>query len=124
LYAGSGAFTGTTIEPGTYPINAAESSYDTCGVCVLIFADTTSNGTTLQFRASYLANAGTVTITEVSPKLVATFTNLKFRHVDIDPQTNVSTVVNDGCQTAISSGTIDMEYTPSPDAGVPAPDAP
>jgi hypothetical protein len=125
LFAGAGAFTGTNVQPGTYTIDAIESSYDTCGVCVLIYADTTSTGSTLQFKAQYLANAGTVTITEVSPKLVANFSNLRFRHVDIDSASGQTTVIDDGCSTSVSSGTIDLDYTSSPDAGVGGvPDAP
>jgi hypothetical protein len=104
LYKGSGAFMVGEIVPGTYPITGAELNYRTCGVCPRLLTDLT--GTTPS-DDGYVATGGSVTITQVSPNLAGSVSNLTFQHVTIDAQFN-STPHADGCQSALTAVSFDV----------------
>ena len=60
-------FTGT-IEPGQYVIEDAQTEYDTCGVCVLIYGDTDVDGFA---RQHYIAESGVVNIDFVDDSTIS-----------------------------------------------------
>lgn len=95
LYPGSGVFTGD-VEAGTFTLDEAEGSYETCGLCIVLQSDT---------GKLYMPTGGTVELTsfEAPDGVVGTLTDLTFREVTIDPTTAVTTPVQDGCQTGITS---------------------
>lgn len=98
---------GDTLTTGTFELTGDELNYGTCGVCVLLFED--SEGSTS--RGTYFATGGTVKVTQLEPRLVATITNLTLEHVTIDSNTYESTPVGDSCTTKFSKVEID---TPVP----------
>ena len=99
LYDGYGVFTGG-IQPGTYALTGAELNYGTCGLCVLVIGNASQSG-----GDPYMATGGSITITSVSPTgtFAGSGTNLTFTHVSVDPNTQQSTPLNDGCNSAIAS---------------------
>ncbi len=101
LYDNAGAFSGGVVAPGTYTITGDELNYATCGVCVRLFTEDVADD-------GYLATGGTVTITELSPNVVATLSDLTFEHVTIDATTFESTPAEDGCTTSVTSVAFDV----------------
>src|SRR5262245_25302104 len=83
---------------GTFAIANDELNSATCGLCVSIYENLDAQGNP---RGFYIATSGTVTLTSVAGVLAGTATNLKFRHVNIDETTFVSTPHADGCLSAI-----------------------
>lgn len=107
MYPDIGVFDGSFVEPGVYEIKGDELNYATCGLCVLYYDH--SDGTKGGSRGVYMATGGTVTITEVDPKLVGTLTNVTFEHVTIAPAPDyTSTPVGDDCNTVITNATFDQ----------------
>jgi hypothetical protein len=101
LYPGFGVFSGGAIAPGTYELTGGETQYETCGACVLVY--TNFDGMNTQ-GTPYLATAGTLTITSVSPNLAGTLSNLTFQSVTIlDAAPYTSTPAGDGCTASITS---------------------
>ena len=90
LYGADGA----TIGPHTFTFTG--ENYDTCTTCVTIEANCTAGVCTQVF----LARSGTVAITALEGAMdaafTATFTNMVFDEVTIDPDTGTSTVIDDG----------------------------
>lgn len=99
IYDGYGVFA-NGVQPGTYNLTGDELNYDSCGLCVLLIADETSQG-----GDPYMATGGSITITSISPTgtFAGSGTSLAFTHVTIDENTLESTPVGDGCNTAIAS---------------------
>lgn len=102
LYAGFGVFA-NGITTGTFTLSGDELQYADCGVCVLILADVSTQGAP---GSLYMATGGTVNITQVSPNITGTLSNVTFTHVQIDDQAN-STPDPDGCPSAITSASFD-----------------
>src|ERR1022692_1454773 len=90
---------GTTIAPIANIDLSGQSQFKTCGACVLVLARVGTDGSAQQI---YLATAGTLTITAVSPNITGTMSNVTFQHVTIDPNTTISTRVDD-CVTSVTS---------------------
>ena len=107
LFDGLGVFADGVAAPGTYELTGDELNYSTCGACVLIFENPASAN---DYRGVYMATGGTVTITEVSPKLVGTLKNVSFQHVTLDQDSN-SIPVGDDCGTHIKSLSFDETVT-------------
>lgn len=114
LFSDDPKFTGGVISaPVTISITGAELNFQTCGGCVVIGAKCSgcnpenSSGT----ATWYMATGGSLKLTEVSPRIKGTLTNVTFEHVTIDNTgsnpTYHSTPVNDGCVTKISSMAFD-----------------
>lgn len=98
LADGLGAFSGGTVQPGTYVLAGDELQFATCGVCVRLLVDD---------RDWYMATGGTVTIMSVSPRLTLSLTDVTFEHVTIDVMSAVSTPVGDGCTSAVQATDLD-----------------
>jgi hypothetical protein len=113
LYGGFGVFP-TTITTGTFQLTGNELNFATCGVCVLVWADISSQGQPAQ---EYLATGGSVTLTSVTGRITGTLTNVTFEHVTINPSTYESTPLGDGCESKIGSLSFDSPIT-TPDGGV------
>jgi hypothetical protein len=102
FYIGYGAWLNdATIVPKTaISLTGAESGFDTCGACVLVFADIDqTNGP----AAYYMPTAGTLDVTSTTTNLTGTLTNVTLQHVDIDPDSLATTPNADGCTTTITS---------------------
>jgi hypothetical protein len=112
LYNDVGVFAGMSGFPaGTYTLDATETQYRTCGLCVRIFGDV--QGNVDPDRGHYFATGGTVTITEVGEvggRFKVTLDDVTFTHVTISGDFT-STPVGDGCESHITNLTTDVEIT-------------
>lgn len=113
LYKGFGVFSVGELVPGTYPLTGAELNYGTCGVCVTLLTDFTGSGFA---DDGYLATAGSVTITSVSPNFAGSVSGIEFEHITLDANFN-STPHADGCTSAMAAASFDV--TPSLGANCP-----
>ena len=94
LIQGMGAFSGGPPAAGTYALEGVESQLSTCGACVVIEAGTP--------REYYVAQRGTLAISELDTSFMASLANVDFAHVMVDPISSVSTIV-DRCRTSITA---------------------
>lgn len=118
LYKGYGAFAETEIVAGTVQLTGEEAAYETCGACVLIYANWDREAETSDMI--YLAIGGTLNITSVSPNITGNILNATFVHVDIDDE-GVSTPSADQCMSSIASFAFDaVVETDPPQAFAPA----
>jgi hypothetical protein len=99
------------IVPGTYQITGQELNYATCAVCPRVFTDCTTEACEDQ---QFYATGGTVTLTQVSPNLVYSVSNITLVEVTVDPGTFESTPVPGGCSTTITSASFDATVTNTP----------
>ena len=81
---------GGPTTPGTYSLEG--SNYETCGLCVLIYAGCDSSSC----AKTYFADEGSVTITELDGSFAATLNGVKLKEVTINPVTFASTPVPGG----------------------------
>lgn len=107
LYSNMGGH-GNLEVPGTYPINAADSKLETCGICALVNTDFDSAAST--FRETFMAEAqGSLTISTASPtRLAGRIRSLKFRRVD--NSSGVTREIADPCSVTITDVIFDMTY--------------
>ncbi len=95
----------TPVVPATYNLTGAQTSFATCGVCARIATNATTTGS----DDDYFATGGSVTVGAVGDAVGETLTvslsNVTFTHVTINADTNVTTPVGDGCDTAITNAT-------------------
>lgn len=109
LLAGRGVFAGGDIEPGTYTLGGAEATYSTCGACVVVgtnYHPVGSNG--LDYDEYYLAQSGTITLTQTTGRLTGTLSNVTLDHVLHEPGRLPSDEpANDGCTTTVPSFSFD-----------------
>jgi hypothetical protein len=118
LYKGYGTYADTEIVTGTVQLTGDESAYDTCGACVLIYANWDRDAETADM--TYLAIGGTLNITSLSPNITGNILNATFVHVDIDSE-GVSTPSPDACMSSVASFSFDtMVETQAPDAFAPS----
>lgn len=103
-----GAFAaGFPTSSTTIQLTGAETGYDSCAACALVYADYTQGSD----PQAYLASAGSMTLTSVSTTSMAgSLSNVTFRHVDIDATTFASTDNADGCTATLSS----VSFTATP----------
>lgn len=99
------------IVPGTYPISGPELNYATCAICPRVFTDCTTQACADQ---QFYATGGSVTLTQVSPNLVYSVSNLTFVEVTINATTFESTPVPGGCSSAITSASFSAAVTNTP----------
>lgn len=109
LWKGSGAFT-TAITTGTFQITGEEANYATCGACALIYTDRSDTG----IVDTYMATAGTITITTLTPMISGTIENATFTHVTIDEKTAESAPVGDCDSAATGTYTFNVAATELP----------
>ncbi|HEY1958903.1 MAG TPA: hypothetical protein VGH28_24995 [Polyangiaceae bacterium] len=102
VYAGYGVFTGG-IHTGKFDLKGADLDYGTCGLCLLVVSNGQSD--------TYMATAGTVTITSFQGTFAGSISNATFTHVTVDPNSFESTPVGDGCNTAIPALNISAPVT-------------
>jgi hypothetical protein len=71
--------------PFTINLTGAETDYLKCSTCVTLTTDVnTTNTAELEYLDDYMATAGSVEITMLSPTMIAgTLTGINFAHVDI-----------------------------------------
>jgi len=109
LHAGRGVFAGGDIVPGTYALGGAEGTYSTCGTCVVVGTNYHPVGTNgLDYEEYYLAQSGTITLTQTSGRLTGSLSDVTLEHVLHEPGMLPSDVpANDGCTTTIPSFSFD-----------------
>ncbi len=107
LYPGFGVFATHAIVPGVYSIAGDDLNVATCGLCLSLQIAPGDTG-------PYIATGGTVTITSVTPNLAGTVSDVTFQHVDVDPDTFVSTPAPDACVSALAAMSFDSVVTVLP----------
>lgn len=94
--------------PGSYTLEGGpDSNFQSCGLCPLIFQNSTAG----ESDRTFYADTGTVEITAIGTTggtFAATFHNLIFREVTIDWSTYLSTVVPGGQQWCINGYTFNQ----------------
>ncbi|MDX2090505.1 MAG: hypothetical protein SFX73_21785 [Kofleriaceae bacterium] len=109
LFKGYGAFEKGEIEPKLIPLNTVEAQFETCGACVVLYADyDDATGETL--GGTYLASGGSLNLQGVSPNIKGLLLNTRLVEVMIDDDTGVSTPIGE-CATEISSFAFDFPVT-------------
>lgn len=98
LIQGMGAFASGPPAAGTYALTGAEAQLSTCGVCVVLDAGMP--------RSYFAAQSGTLVIEDATTSFKASLSNVTLAHVDVDPDTSVSTIV-DACETHVTSASWD-----------------
>jgi hypothetical protein len=98
------------VRAGSFAIAGDEAQYATCGLCVLIFADTSAASLPNLDSPyhNYLAVSGTVQIDAVSPTLTGAITNLTLEHVTIDRDLDFQSTVVGDCTATIDSLAFDV----------------
>ena len=90
--------------PGTYDLGAyPNSNYSSCIECVRLFQDYAENG----YKKTFFQKSGTLKIDSDLYQNIAGTISAKFVEVTIDPDTDVSTVVEGGECYEIESGSFD-----------------
>lgn len=92
---GTGAFAGGLV-PGTYPLGGVDLNYNQCGLCVNIIADIVPGQGPTKF---YMATAGTIALTSVTPPIVGTVSNLTLAEMEL----STGALVPGGCTTSIAA---------------------
>jgi hypothetical protein len=110
IYEGFGAMSGG-IQTGTFTLGGDDLNFETCGLCVLLYANSQAEDGTFQ---TYMATGGTVTLTSVDGRFTGSVSDLTFEHVTVDEDTFHTTAVGDGCVSAITSGSFDKEIPAAP----------
>jgi len=98
LIQGMGAFAGGPPSAGTYELGGVEGQLSTCGACVVLDAGTP--------RSYFAAQSGSLVIEDATTSFKASLSDVTFAHVDVDPDTSVSTIV-DACETHVTSASWD-----------------
>ncbi len=79
-----------------------------CGVCVKLLGDVGADGMPTQI---YIATAGSVTISSITGQLVGSATGLVLSEID-EASANGAALI-DGCTSAISDVSFDVEISPA-----------
>ncbi len=103
FFNGYGAFTNGVV-PGVYTLSGADLNYETCGACVLMYANADSEDGQV-----YMATGGTLTLTSVEGRFTGSLSDFTFEHVTVNENTFHSTPVGDGCVSKIGSASFDVE---------------
>ncbi|MBZ0234805.1 MAG: hypothetical protein K8M05_20920, partial [Deltaproteobacteria bacterium] len=97
LWDNLGAFAGGAVRAGTFPITGVETSYSTCGVCVI--AQGAIDGTTQVFSATS-GSVEVVAVGAAGTPLTVRLTNIAF--TQMDPMTNMP--VANACESDLLGG--------------------
>jgi hypothetical protein len=116
LETGSTPF-GSTLTTGTIDLST-EKDGQTCGACVVLSVTLDADGLALLPTPQYfIAMSGTLTVTAVptfpataSSRITGSVSNAVFEHVNIDPDTNATTKIDD-CQITVTSAAFDAPVT-------------
>ncbi len=98
LFENFGPFT-SGLTTGTFDISGSETDFNSCGVCVRVFADIDPNTGVPQQQ--FMATSGTVTVTNIDQGLSGVLDNLTFSEIELSQQTG-QTFVSGGCSTSIN----------------------
>lgn len=102
LWDDFGIFAGGAVRTGTFQLTGSETSYDTCGICVLQLANY-ANDTAAKLL---LATSGTVTVTSVATAAGQTMqlsvSNASFVEI-ASTDTGYQTVAGSSCPSPISN---------------------
>jgi hypothetical protein len=100
--------------PLTIQLNGPESDQTKCSVCIAMFTNVnTANMMELEYADDYQANAGTVTLTELSAtKITGTLSGVVMRHVDVDFMAMPPTQVDNASGCTASVGDISFDSVP------------
>jgi hypothetical protein len=123
LFAGFGVFNGGAVTPGTYDLST-ETSFGTCGACVLIYGNENLACTNQNNDCSssyYMPTSGSLTLSMVSGRLAGSLSDVHFQHVAIDFNHKNSagmndyptTPVGDMCDSWVQSVSFDRPYNSS-----------
>jgi hypothetical protein len=119
LYPNGGAFTGGPVRPGTYDL-APESSFASCGACVLLYQDVSPDDG--KPAGYYMPLSGTLMLTSTDGRLTGSLRDVLFRHVSIDFTSSPiggTTTIDDGCKVVLDEAAFDLEFPAAlPDAGI------
>lgn len=108
LWGGYGVFA-PGIRDGTFVIEGDELNYSTCGACIGLLGDAVAVDSGLDPEAFYTASGGRLVLSSHVGRLTGEFSDLTFDHVEIDPDTLVSTPVGDGCTVRLGSLAFDVQ---------------
>ncbi|MBI5543358.1 MAG: hypothetical protein HY901_05680 [Deltaproteobacteria bacterium] len=111
LYEGHGVFA-NGLATGTFTLEGDELNYATCSLCLTLGGDLTQSGA----GQIFMATGGTVELASIEGTLEVTLRAGTFAQVTVDPQTAATTLVPNGCTTAIQQvffhGTIPVPCDP------------
>ncbi len=118
LYPMVGVFAGGPVRPGRYSLEGSETSFASCGACVLLYQDVSAE--TSKPAGFYLPLSGTLALTTTEGRLVGELSNVVFRHVAIDftdpngtgPSLETTTI-DDGCTVFLERAAFDLEFPPA-----------
>ncbi len=103
LWDDFGVFAGGPAKTGTFQLTGEETDYDTCGVCVLLLANTVDDTQ----EKMLLATSGTVTVTSIATAAGQTtqvsLTNASFVEISYDATNGYQTVPTSICPSPIDS---------------------
>ena len=107
LYAGSGSLSGGLAKNTTYTVDSDDMDYSTCGLCILIYTGTSTDGSGDPTEtATFMATGGSVKFSSLGSQstgkgtITGTLTGATFQQVTIDPMSLETTVVG-SCTTAV-----------------------
>lgn len=104
-----GVFAGGPAKTGTFQITGDETDYDTCGICVLLLANTVDD---TQEKILF-ATSGTVTVTSIATAAGQTtqvsLTDASFVEISYDATNGYQTVATSSCPSPIDS--VDLSGT-------------
>lgn len=104
LWDNYGPFVGGPVAPiDSYAITGMDTDWTRCGACVAIAADMSPMGQPAQL---YVAESGTITITNVTGNVTGNISSVSLRHVDILPGPTQMDNPS-GCDTTITSWSFD-----------------
>jgi hypothetical protein len=97
---------------------SGQDNYRACGACVLLVTHADPNQLLLRSGDDYIATSGTLKLTAVPSlpltaisRVIATMTNVTFKHVSINPTTGVTTDLDD-CKLTLSSANLNVIVGP------------
>lgn len=86
--------------PFTMQLTGNELNYFTCSMCISLFGNIDTEAAEFTYLDDYMATAGSVTITTLTPTMIAgTIDNATFAQVDFDFDNNTQTVSDPACAT-------------------------
>jgi hypothetical protein len=111
LYKGFGVFTDTEIIATTVTIGGDEANYDTCGACVMLYANW--NRETSEAEQLYIAIGGTLNITQVSPNFQGNLLNATFERI-VEDADGAYVKAPGNCMSSIASVSFDAVVETDP----------
>ncbi|MFN0253446.1 MAG: hypothetical protein ACKV2T_41640 [Kofleriaceae bacterium] len=111
LYKGFGVYTDGELVPTTVTIGGDEANYDTCGACVMLYANW--NRETSEAEQLYIAIGGTLNITQVAPNFQGTLLNATFERI-VEDADRAYVKAPGNCVSSIASVSFDAVVETDP----------